>query len=63
MSGAPAGARTQNYAVGGHDFIQLDYRRKDIKYYKNYGLKQCRSPYSIMFGCIFGCVKFIHYNI
>ena len=28
-SGAPVGARTQNAAVGGRDFIQLDYKRID----------------------------------
>ena len=27
--GAPGEARTHNNAVGGHDFIQLDYRRKN----------------------------------
>ena len=29
ISGAPVGARTQNAAVGGRDFIQLDYKRID----------------------------------
>ena len=44
MTGATGEARTLNDAVGRHDFIQVDYGRRDIKLYKNYGLKQCSQP-------------------
>ena len=44
MTGATGEARTLNDAVGRHDFIQLDYGRIDIKFYNNYGLKQCSQP-------------------